>query len=312
MHILVEGLAVHFGSVHALAGVDLELGAGETSVLAGPNGAGKSTLLGVLLGLLEPDAGRVLVDGRDLVASGRRFRREVREQVGYLPESVAFADTLTGRQVLRFFAYARGVSRTRVEQVLERVGLARAAGRAVRGYSRGMRQRLGIGVSILSEPELLVLDEPTGGLDQQGLGLLWDVLQEWRDAGRTAVVSTHDLALIEARADRVHVLSAGRVVASGTPDELRERADLPVRVRLEMHEHRSAEPLAGALSGALGVPVDLAGGLIRLEVPPAALLAVLEQLGASSGDVANVRVEEPGLDAIYEHLLGSNDVGLDA
>ncbi len=312
MHIQVEGLAVHFGSVHALAGVDLQLATGDVSVLAGPNGAGKSTLMGVLLGLLEPDAGRVLVDGRDLIGSGGRFRREMREQVGYLPESVAFADNLSGRQVLRFFAHARGVARSRVEHVLKRVGLARAAGRPVRGYSRGMRQRLGIAVAILAEPDLLVLDEPTGGLDQEGLGLLWDVLTEWREAERTAVVSTHDLALIEARADQVHVLSNGRVVASGTPDELRRRADLPVKVRLELHQDRETEPLAGALSGALGVPVDLADGRIRLEVPPAALLAVLEELGSRSGDVAHVRVEEPGLDAIYERLLQGADAGLDA
>jgi Cu-processing system ATP-binding protein len=305
MHIRAEGLAVHFGSVHALAGVDLELEGGQVSVLAGPNGAGKSTLMGVLLGLLEPDAGRLMVDGRDMVASGRRFQLGVREKLGYLPESVAFADTLSGRQVLRFFARARGVSRKRVEAVLDRVGLGKAAGRAVRGYSRGMRQRLGLAVAILSEPELLVLDEPTGGLDQQGLGLLWEVLAEWREAGRAAVISTHDLALIEARADVVHVLSAGRVVASGSPDELRRNAALPVRVRLEMQADREAEPLAGALSAALGVPVDLGDGLVSLEVPPASLLAVLQQVGLRSGDLSRVRVEEPALDAVYEHLLRS-------
>lgn len=311
MHIRADGLAVHFGPVHALAGVDLELEAGQVSVLAGPNGAGKSTLMGVLLGLLTPDAGRLLVDGRDLVTSGRRFQLEVREQVGYLPESVAFADTLSGRQVLRFFARARGVRRAKVEATLERVGLAKAAGRAVRGYSRGMRQRLGLAVAILSEPELLVLDEPTGGLDQQGLALLWEVLAEWREAGRTAVVSTHDLALIEARADVVHVLSAGRVLASGTPDDLRRSAALPVRVRLEMNEDRSGEDLAGALSAAIGVPVDLDGGLVGLEVPPAALLSVLQEVGVRSGELARVRVEEPGLDAIYEHLLATAEMGLE-
>jgi len=302
MHLRIEGLAVHFGPVHALAGVDLALDAGNVAVLAGPNGAGKSTLMAVLLGLLEPDAGTVLMDGRDLVTSGRRFRREIREQLGYLPESVAFAENLNGRQILRFFARARGVPLSRCDDVLERVGLAPAAARPVRGYSRGMRQRLGLGVAILSEPDLLLLDEPTGGLDQQGLGLLWEVRAEWRDAGRTALVSTHDLALIEARADEVHVLSAGRVVAFGSPDALRRQADLPVRVRLEVAE-AAAEGLAGELSGLLGVPVDLAVGQVGLSVASGDLLAVLDRVGRHRADVEHLRVEEPGLDAVYERLL---------
>src|SRR5690606_20909685 len=129
----------------------------------------------------------------------------LRERLGYLPEAPALSENLTGRQVMRFFASARGVSSRRVEEVLERVGLAQAAGRSVGGYSRGMRQRLGLGVAILAEPDLLVLDEPTGGLDQQGLTLLWSVLAEWRERGRTVLVTTHDLALIERRADQLYV-----------------------------------------------------------------------------------------------------------
>lgn len=302
MHVRIEGLAVHFGPVHALAGVDVGLVAGNVAVLAGPNGAGKSTLMAVLLGLLSPDAGRVLLDGRDLLTAGRRFRREVREHLGYLPESVAFAENLTGRQILRFFARARGVPRSRCDDVLERVGLAQAGTRAVRGYSRGMRQRLGLGVAILSEPDLLILDEPTGGLDQQGLGLLWDVLAQWREAGRTALVSTHDLALIEARADVVHVLSAGRVVAAGSPDELRRRVDLPVRVKVDIAP-ALAESIAGQLSQALGVPVDLGEGQVGLSVPSADLLGVLDHLAPHRAALGHLRVEEAGLDAVYERLL---------
>ena len=303
MHVKIEGLAVHFGPVHALAGVDLVFHPGEVAVLAGPNGAGKSTLLGVLLGLLRPDAGRVLVDGRDLVASGRRFALGVREEVGYLPESVAFGENLSGRHVLRFFARARGVSRRRVEEVLELVGLASAAARAVRGYSRVMRQRLGLAVAILAEPDLLILDEPSGGLDQQGLSLLWQVLATWKEAGRTVLLSTHDLALIEARADRVHVLSAGRVVASGSPDTLRQQADLPVRVRVQTQSAGLAEALAGHLSQASGEPVDLDECDVTVAIRQARLLDVIRQVAVHQAEVAALRVEEPGLDAVYQRLL---------
>ena len=303
MHVALDGIAVHFGPVHALAGVDLALAPGEVAVLAGPNGAGKSTLIGVLLGLLKLDAGRVMVDGRDLVAGGRRFQREVRAQLGYLPEAVAFAENLTGRQVLRFFARARGVKKGRIADVLEQVGLTAAADRAVRGYSRGMRQRLGLGIATIHKPALLILDEPTGGLDQQGLTVLWEVLEEARREGRTVLLSTHDLALIEKRADRVHVLSRGRLAASGTPESLRRETDLPVRVQVELADEERAEAVAGGLSQAFGMPVDLDTRRVGLDVGADDLFGVLEAIRSQQSSVSWMRVEEPGLDAVYEALL---------
>ncbi len=301
MKLSVEGISVRFGPVLALSGIDLEFPKGEVDVLAGPNGAGKSTLMAVMLGLVEPDTGRLLVDGEDLVRAGARAHRRFRERLGYLPEAVAFAENLNGREVMRFFARARGVGRARVDEVLEQVGLKDAARRAVRGYSRGMRQRLGLGVAILHEPELLILDEPTGGLDQQGLTLLWQVLDEWRTSGRRVLLSTHDLALIERRADRVHVLSSGRLKASGTPDALRRLAGLAIRVRVAMEDMTHAESLAGALSQDLSVPVDLGDGEIGLSIPSDSVFSVIRAMDARG--VAGVRVEEPGLDAVYERLL---------
>lgn len=303
MRIEIDQLRVRFGTVQAIDGVTIPFEPGEVAVLAGPNGAGKSTLFSVLLGLVTPDDGRILVDGVDVLAGKLRARMAFRHRLGYLPESVAFSENLTGRQVMTFFARARGVSKSRREEVLSLVGLAGPAGRPVRGYSRGMRQRLGLGIAILSEPELLVLDEPTGGLDQEGLSLLWDVLAEWRAAGRTVLVSTHDLALVERRADRVHVLSRGRVVASGSPDSLRQQTQLPVHVSVELGDLGRAEELAGQLSERLGVPVDLGRGGLRVEVAPADLLDAVRALDRFDGAVAGMRVEEPGLDEVYQRLL---------
>lgn len=324
-------ISVRFGPVAALSGVSLQSRPGEVQLLAGPNGAGKSTLIGVLLGLVRPDAGQLLVDGKP-TAPDPAFRA----RVGYMPESVAFAGNASGRDVLRFFARARGVSLRRVEAVLGEVGLSDAARRPVRGYSRGMRQRLGVGVAILHEPELLVLDEPTGGLDQDGLGLLWRLFDRWRDAGRMIWVASHELGLVERRVDRVAVLRAGRLIAEGSPTALRERAGLAIRATFTLTNGvddataaRYAGHLAARLSGAdtgdagpiplaAVLPVDRAAGHPRArvvaELEPAALAATLQRAARWSDDaegpaIAGIRVEEPGLDQVYEALLAADTTG---
>jgi len=301
----LRDVQVRFGSLLALGGVSVDLEPGKVTVLVGPNGAGKSTLMGVLLGLVRSDTGQVLVDGVPHAA----LPRDEREKLGYLPEAVAFADSLSGRQVMRFFASARGVSRARADAVLARVGLAQAAGRAVRGYSRGMRQRLGLGVAILSEPALLVLDEPTGGLDQQGLTLLWEILAEWKQAGRTVLLSTHDLTLIERRADHICVLRDGLVRAQGSPEALRRDVGLPIRVSLVLDDAAALGRLVADLQarrlGQAEVATDI-GGVHRhlaMDVTPDRLLDVLRLVDQAPGEVRQLRVEEPGLDDVYERLL---------
>lgn len=309
--IRIERLDVRFGrrahrmgTVEALRGVELGLAPGRTTVLVGPNGAGKSTLMGVLLGLIRPNAGRIVVGGLgepgEVIASPKRaVPREFKARLGYLPEAAAFPAHLTGRQVLRFFARARGQGRARVEETLERVGLTDAAGRRTGGYSRGMRQRLGLAVAIVAHPELLVLDEPTSGLDQAGLDVLWQVVAEAREAGRIVLMSTHELALVERHADTVCVLAQGRVRAVGAPSELRRRAGLPVRVHLEATDPVEARDLASAL----GRPAQQDGARLALTVASEELLTILDQVRDRRSSIAHLRVEEPGLDDVYKTIL---------
>ena len=297
----LRDVSVRFGAVQALSGASVTLRAGEALILAGPNGAGKSTLIGVLLGLVRADQGALCVDGIDQSGVTSAFK----ERLGYLPEAVAFAEALTGRQVLRFFASARGVPRARVDEVLERVGLTHAARRAVRGYSRGMRQRLGLAVAILSTPELLILDEPTGGLDQEGLAVLGSVLDEWRDAERLVLIATHDLGIMERRVDRIVVIESGKVIADAPPERLREAVALPIRVTFKLARD-GAEAVAFAASLALAAApgsIEYADGALRVEVAPASLLGLLDRCEAYRTLVTGVRVEEPGLEEVYERLL---------
>ena len=296
----LQRVSVRFGKVEALRDVTLEVKAGETMILVGPNGAGKSTLVKVILGLVRPAAGVLVVDGKR-----RRVDNAFKCHLGYLPEAVAFAESSTGRQVLSFFARARGVEKGRVDEVLSFVGLSSASRRAVRGCSRGMRQRLGLGVAILAKPELLILDEPTGGLDQEGLSVLWSVLAEWRKAGRMVLMATHDLALVERRVDRMCLLDAGSVVAVDTPAKLRERAELPVRVVFSLAEDTNGvTPFVERVQGWNGGSrAALDGDQLLVDVPPAGLLDLLELRQQYAGAIAGVRVIEPGLDAVYERLL---------
>ena len=296
-------VSVRFGSLQALGGVSLSVEPGGAIMLVGPNGAGKSTLIKVLLGLVRPDSGVFERDGKP-----SEIDNEWKKRTGYLPEAVAFSDNLTGVQLLRFFANARGVARTRVEEVLERIGLLAASRRRIRGYSRGMRQRLGLGVTILAEPELLVLDEPTAGLDQEGLSVLWSIIAEWRDAGRMVLASTHDLALMERRTDKIFVLREGRVLAHGSAEELRGGAALPHRIWLDVSGAPAADIdlLCNAMRERGKGRVERVGDRVLAETGSNQTLELLEIQSGFPGVVRGIRIEEPALEAVYDKLLGAD------
>ena len=299
------GKKLRAGSVQALEKVELEINGGEVVMLVGPNGAGKSTLIKVLLGLVRPQSGALEIDGVANPKIARATDRAFRSRIGYLPEAIAFSDNLTGRQVLRFFARARGLSRKRTNECLQRVGLGHAGNRAVRGYSRGMRQRLGLAQAIIGDPDLLILDEPTGGLDQEGLSVLWSVLREWQEKGRMVLLSAHDLALLERRVTKMVVLRAGHVIAEGAPSTLRREARLPHRVHFEVAEHANGElkRLAEAIEE-MGTPVTATEDRKLLaEVAPDGLLELMDVGARFRDSVVGMRVEEAPLDLVYEHLL---------
>lgn len=227
MHaIQTTDLTKRYGDVVALDGVDLSIPAGETFGLLGTNGAGKSSLFKLLVGHLTPDAGSVTVAGKDVSAAGH----ELREVVGYVPEDAGFPPALTGREVLSYQARLRDIPAAeredRVAAALGTVGLSDAADRRVGGYSNGMNRRLALASALLARPQLLLLDEPTAGLDPLGVAEFHRIVERLRaEADLTVVVTTHVLAEVEALCDEVAVLHEGELLFTGSVDALRNEGD---------------------------------------------------------------------------------------
>lgn len=221
----IQGVNQRYGNMTVLHDFNLQLGEGEVLGLFGHNGAGKTTSMKLILGLLSPTEGSVKVLGR------APNDPDVRRQLGYLPENVTFYPQLSGRETLRHFARLKGAALKQVEDLLEQVGLAHAADRRVKTYSKGMRQRLGLAQALLGEPRLLLLDEPTVGLDPIATQDLYQVVDRLRQRGTSIILCSHVLPGVEAHINRAAILAKGRLQAVGSLSQLRAEAGLPVRIR---------------------------------------------------------------------------------
>ncbi len=294
----IAGVTKRYGAVTAVEAVDLDLRPGESLALVGHNGAGKTTLVKLVLGLIAPSAGRVRVFGRDpATADGAA----VRANLGYLPENVAFHGAMSGRELMAFYARLKGAPRRAGDALLDRVGLAAAAGRRVGTYSKGMRQRLGLAQALIGAPRLLLLDEPTSGLDPASRADFYDMVDGLRRDGVTVLVSTHALAEIAAHVDRIAVMHRGRLIALGTLEALRDAASLPVRIRFAVTPCST-----GRILERLGDGIELlARGERMLEVGcrPGAKAALFQGLGDAWQVVEDVTIETPGLPALYSRLV---------
>jgi ABC-type multidrug transport system ATPase subunit len=209
----------------ALDGIDLDLLSGAVTVLLGPNGAGKTTLLRIFAGLLSPSAGEVTVLGVEQPAlAGRRSARELRRRLSYIPQDVALDPEMTGGEILALLAALHGVPRAvrgdRIAALGEAFGTTSHLSRPVADWSGGLKRRLHLAAGMIHDPELLLLDEPTAGLDPEGNDALWQELARRARAGRAVAAVTHDLAAAELWADRIVILCNGRIAAAGSPRDL--------------------------------------------------------------------------------------------
>jgi ABC-2 type transport system ATP-binding protein len=213
----LDGVTKHYGDVTALQSVDLSVESGEVFGFLGPNGAGKSTTIDILLDHARPTAGQARVLGMDAQAE----TVAVRERTGVLPEQFGPLGEMTGRQHVEFTIEAKDAADD-PDTILERVGIEHAADRPARGYSKGMTQRLMLGMALVGQPELLILDEPTTGLDPNGARQMREIVREESDRGATVFFSSHILEQVEAVSDRVGILDRGRLVAVDSIDGLRD------------------------------------------------------------------------------------------
>ncbi len=221
--LVIESVVKRYGETLAVDGVSLRVGAGEVYALVGANGAGKSTLIRMMTGLAEPDSGSVTVCGDDM----RKRPLAAKRRVGYLPEELYFYQRLTGREYLRLVAGLKDADVSRAAEEAEFFELKAVEGKWVGGYSLGMRKKLGLAAAFIGSPRVLVLDEPLNGLDVEMMRKLRLRVERERAAGAAFVVSSHVMSFVERTADRAGVMSRGRIVAEGSPDELRRLAGMP-------------------------------------------------------------------------------------
>ncbi|MFA5787003.1 MAG: ABC transporter ATP-binding protein [Actinomycetota bacterium] len=300
-----RGLRKTYGEVVAVADVSLHIDEGETYGLLGPNGAGKTTTISIVAGLLERDAGEVLVDGKLMTTSSI----QAKAALGYVPQDLALYPDLTGRENLRFFARLygmdRGAAKRRVDEVLETIGLSDRAGDQVKEYSGGMKRRLNIGVGLLHRPSLLVLDEPTVGVDPQSRNAILESVSELSSAGMAVLYTTHYMEEAEKLCDRVGIIDLGELKTEGTRRELVALVGERDRVRLSASGNTQAAVRACSSLEAVRDASWRDGGIDLIVDQARTLLPqILQVVGEAGAVVSAVEVTEPNLEAVFLHLTG--------
>ncbi|MCY3784178.1 MAG: ATP-binding cassette domain-containing protein [Chloroflexi bacterium] len=305
--IVVRSMSKAYGKVQALDDVSLDVAAGTIHGLLGPNGAGKTTLVRILTTLLPPDSGRAWVAGFDV----EREATQLRSKIGLAGQSAAVDEYLTGRENLelvgRLYHLDRSTAGRRAAELLERFDLTEAADRRSKTYSGGMRRRLDLAASLVADPEVLLLDEPTTGLDPRARRELWAVIRQLVSDGTTVLLTTQYLEEADELADRITLVDLGRVIAEGTAQELKQRTHGDV-LSVVVNDPAQADAALGVIAGhgsgdarinddGVTVTMPVAGGA-------AMLAAVIRDLDDAGVEISDIGVRRPSLDDVFLALTG--------
>ena len=303
-----EELVKRFGKVEALAGLDLVACSGQVTAVLGPNGAGKTTFVRAVATLLRPDAGTLRVAGVD----AGRHPEQVRQAIGLAGQYAAVEPTMTGREnlhmVARLFGQSRRQAAANTDAVLAQLDLTDVAGRLVKTYSGGLRRRLDLGASLVGAPRLLLLDEPTTGLDPRSRNQLWEAIRDLVARGTDVLLTTQYLDEADQLASQVAIINHGRVIAHGTPAELKALAGSDM---IEVRAHRAADlpALARAIAPIGSDQPRIDAGTSRVTVPVAAgqsaITAAVQALGDVDIDVDDIGLRRPTLDEVFLKLTGA-------
>lgn len=288
----LEKITKQYKKLRALNSIDLTLNSGEVLGLFGHNGAGKTTMMKLILGIIAPTEGEIEVCGTNPKSKQAWHSRR---NIGYLPENVSFYDQLTGLEVLTYFARLKSAPVAQISELMEKVGLVHAMNRQVKTYSKGMRQRLGLAQAFLGKPKLLLLDEPTVGLDPIATQEFYASVDQLKLDGASIILCSHALSGVEQHIDRAMILSSGKAVAMGTLSQLREEAKLPVVIK------------TNGLNGALSSNEVLSRFMVKadqLHVPEEMKVNVLKQL-LEYDSLSDIQVEHASLEFLYQHFLDS-------
>jgi Cu-processing system ATP-binding protein len=293
----IDGVSKRYGRIAAVTDVSLALGGAEMVALIGHNGAGKTTLMKLMLGLIRPTSGSIAVLGDNPAAGQFAGRRHL----GYLPENVAFDAALTGRETQAFYARLKREPVAKALALLDTVGLGAAANRRVGTYSKGMRQRLGLAQALIGQPRVLLLDEPTTGLDPELRLTFYDVIQRLAAGGATVLLSSHALTELEERAGRVIIMNRGVKVADGSIDALRRLARLPTRIRLKVSNLAAGE--VPSWLPPLAPYRQLNAHIVEIDAAPEQKIELLRRATAAGTSVEDLEMAAPTLDELYAHFL---------